>query len=34
MKYRLVFLTDPLPQLHAYKDSTVAMMLEAQARGW
>jgi len=34
MKYRLVFLTDPLSQLHAYKDSTVAMMLEAQARGW
>lgn len=34
MSIRLGVLMDPIQQIKTYKDSTFAMLLEAQARGW
>ena len=34
MKIRLGVVMDPIGSIHAKKDSTLAMLLEAQKRGW
>jgi glutathione synthase len=34
MKIRLGVMMDPIESIKAYKDSTLAMLLETQARGW
>ena len=34
MKRTLAVLMDPIAEIHPYKDSTLAMLLEAQRRGY
>ena len=34
MTIKLGVVMDPIESIHAYKDSTLAMLLAAQTRGW